>query len=58
MINITSVLNSLYFAPRMRAIERYATEAEALQMQVMKQLTGMAQHTEWGKLHHYASIKS
>ena len=32
MINITSVLNSLYFAPRMRAIERYATEAEALQM--------------------------
>ena len=58
MINITSVLNSLYFAPRMRAIERYATEAEALQMQVMKRLTGMAQHTEWGKLHHYASIKS
>ena len=58
MINITSVLNSLYFAPRMRAIERYATEAEALQMQVMKRLTGMAQHTEWGKLHYYASIKS
>lgn len=58
MINITSVLNSLYFAPRMRAIERYATEAEALQMQVMKRLTSMAQHTEWGKLHGYASMKS
>ena len=42
MINITPLLNNLYFAPRMRAIERYATDAEGLQMQVMRRLVQKA----------------
>ena len=58
MINITSILNNLYFTPRMRAIEQYATEAETLQMQVMHRLVSMARDTEWGKQHGFASIKS
>ena len=57
MINITPLLNNLYFAPRMRAIERYATDAEGLQMQVMRRLVQKAASTEWGKLYNYHTIR-
>ena len=57
-MSITKLLNNLYFAPRLRQIERYTTEAEALQMQVMHRLTHQAASTEWGKQYDYATLKS
>lgn len=57
-MNITSLLNNLYFAPRLKQIERYSTEAEALQEQVMKRLIGKASATEWGRKYDYASMHS
>ena len=57
-MSITKLLNNLYFAPRLRQLERYATDAEALQMQVMNRLVAKAAATEWGKKYDYATLKS
>ena len=47
-----------YFAPRYRTIERYATEAESLQMGVLRRLLALAADTEWGHQHHFRDIQS
>ena len=55
-MNITKILNKLYFAPRLKKIDRYATQAGELQLKVLKRLLKKAANTEWGKNHDYASI--
>lgn len=57
-MNITPILNNLYFAPRLKQIERYATQAEALQMAVLKRLVSKAARTEWGKKYNYDTIQT
>ena len=47
-----------FFTGRARAIDRYATCAEDIQRGVLDRLLRQAGETEWGKLHHYASIHS
>ena len=47
-----------FFTGRARAIDRYATCAEDIQRGVLYRLLRQAGETEWGKLHHYASIHS
>ena len=55
-MNITRLLDKIYFAPRLREIGRYAGHSEELQQKVMQRLVRAAAGTEWGKKHDFASI--
>ncbi|MCR4765853.1 MAG: GH3 auxin-responsive promoter family protein [Bacteroidaceae bacterium] len=55
---ITGIANNVYFAPRYRRIERYATQATDIQEQVLRRLIHKAAHTEWGGKYDYTSIKN
>ncbi len=56
-MNITSILRPV-FERRYRQIERYATEAEALQRGVLARLIETGCSTEWGHRHHFSNIQS
>ncbi len=56
MMNITGLLNKIYFAPRYKEIELYAGHAEELQQKVLQRLLCKASATEWGRKYGYASI--
>lgn len=45
------------FLPRQHKLDRYQTQAEELQMQVLRTLTRKAKDTQWGTEHHFATIK-
>ena len=47
-MNETSLLNNI-FKLRAKKIDKYATEAEAIQMRVLTELVQKAAGTEWGK---------
>ena len=53
----TKFVNKVYFRPRMKALEKYATNAEEIQMDVLKQLVSKAVDTEWGKKYGFANIR-
>ena len=55
-MNITSLLNKAYFAPRLKEIGQYATRSEELQNGVLQRLLHLAAGTEWGKKYNYADI--
>ncbi|MDR0976719.1 MAG: GH3 auxin-responsive promoter family protein [Prevotellaceae bacterium] len=57
-MSLTSSLNNLFFAPRLKRIEHYALQSEALQARVLQRLLYKAGHTEWGKMFDYPSIRS
>ncbi|MBO4985517.1 MAG: GH3 auxin-responsive promoter family protein [Bacteroides sp.] len=57
-MNITKLLNKLYFTPRRKKIERYADHAGELQASVLQRLVKLAANTEWGKKYDYASIRT
>ncbi len=57
-MNTTTILNRLYFARRQKAIARYATHAEEIQMKVMNRLVSDAKNTLWGREHGYAGVNS
>jgi len=57
-MNITKLLNKVYFAPRLKEIELYTEHAGELQAGVLKRLVHMAANTEWGKKYDYASIRT
>lgn len=57
-MSVTSFLNKVYFAPRLKEIEQYATRSSELQQRVLQRLIRMAADTEWGKKYGYASIRS
>ena len=46
-MNITTLLNKVYFTPRLKKIDLYANRAEELQHQVLNRLVRMAENTEW-----------
>ncbi len=56
-MNLTSLLRHA-FAPRYRALEKYATCAEELQIAALHRLLHKAQHTAWGRDHAFGAIKS
>ena len=56
-MSITSMVRPVFWTRR-RALERYGHEAEALQRGVMKRLVQKAEHTEWGKSHGFAKVKT
>ena len=54
-MSLTSIIRP-FFEPRFRKIETFATDAEALQMQVLRKLVGQARNTEWGRQHGFGDI--
>lgn len=56
-MNFTPLMKPV-FRNRVSKISRYATQAEALQRDVLKRLVGSAAATEWGIKHNYQAIKS
>ena len=55
-MNITTLLDKVYFAPRLKKIDFYANRAGELQHRVLDRLVRMAENTEWGKKYDYKSI--
>lgn len=53
----TTKLIGKYFVSRQKAVERYDTQAEAIQMGVMQHLVRKAAQTEWGKAHQFEQIR-
>ncbi len=47
-----------FFAPRWQELERHEKEAEALQHEVLSRLVNRAKDTEWGRYHHFGSMKT
>ena len=56
-MSITSVIRPL-FNSRLRELDLYSTEAECLQMDVMRRLTRQASQTEWGRTHGFSDVRS
>ncbi len=56
-MSLTSIIRP-FFNGRLRAIERYGTQAENIQRHVLQKLVDKAADTEWGKAHHYDTIRS
>ena len=57
-MNLTPIINKLYFARRAKAIANYVGRAEELQMQVLRYLLHSAAKTEWGVEHGYSDINT
>lgn len=57
-MNITRLLNNIYFSPRLKEIERYDNHAGELQQRVLQRLIRLAAGTEWGKKYDYATIRT
>lgn len=55
-MNKTKLISNFFFSRR-KNISRYETQAEELQMNVLRHLTRKARYTEWGKEHHFAQTK-
>ena len=55
-MNLTPIINKLYFARRAKAIANYVGHAEELQMQTLRYLLRSAAKTEWGVKHGYSDI--
>ncbi|MCR5179685.1 MAG: GH3 auxin-responsive promoter family protein [Bacteroidaceae bacterium] len=54
-MSLTSIIRPILLR-RCKALDAYATQAEALQMGVLRRLLRAAQNTEWGQQHNYATI--
>ena len=54
---ITPIIRPL-FALRRNALSKYQTQAEQLQMQVLRRLTSKAERTEWGREHGFESLRT
>lgn len=57
-MNLTRIINRLYFNRRYKAIQRYSSNAESVQKKILQKLLSKAAATEWGRMHGYASIKT
>ena len=56
-MNTTKVIGKV-FEPRLKQIDRYATQAGEIQHNVLMKLLKKAGNTEWGKKYDYKSIRS
>ncbi len=57
-MNLTSLVDTLYFTPRYHKIERYADHAAEIQNHVFQRLISCAANTEWGRKYGYSTIRS
>ena len=56
-MSITRLIRPI-FAPRIKKLEAYATQAEDIQMSVLKRMLTEARDTQWGRQHHFAEIRT
>ena len=56
MMNITKLIRP-FFIPRQKAIASYALHAEAIQMNVLRNLIKQTSATEWGLKYDYKHMK-
>ena len=56
-MNITKLVRPFFFS-RLRAIDSYTSQAEAIQHKVFRHLIREAASTEWGREYDYEHIKS
>lgn len=57
-MDLTPLLNKVYFSKRLKSISRYDNHSEEIQNDVLLRLVANAADTEWGKAHDYANIAS
>ncbi|MDE5981268.1 MAG: GH3 auxin-responsive promoter family protein [Bacteroidaceae bacterium] len=48
----------LVLSPRLRQLDKYATQAEELQTKALRRLVRLARNTEWGHRHGFANIST
>lgn len=48
----------LVLSPRLRQLDKYATQAEELQIKALRRLVRLARNTEWGHRHGFANIST
>lgn len=48
----------LVLSPRLRQLDKYATQAEELQIKALRRLVRQARNTEWGHRHGFANIST
>lgn len=56
-MSITSIARN-FFAPRLKELERYATDAAAIQQRMLRYLTTNAKYTEYGRRYMFGNIQS
>ena len=57
-MNVTPILDKIYFARRQKAMKHYKGHAEEIQRNVLRYLVRAAAKTEWGTSHGYSEIKN
>lgn len=57
-MNVTSIINNVYFARRAKAISRYDKHSEEIQNKVLCNLIEGGKDTEWGHDHAYGGISN
>lgn len=55
-MSITSIVRN-FFLSRQKELDRYATDAEAMQQEVLDYLTERARETEYGRKHSFSNIR-
>ena len=55
-MSITSIARN-FFAPRLKELERYATDAAAIQQRMLRYLTTNAKYTEYGRRNMFGNIQ-
>ena len=56
-MNLTHIIRPI-FSSRLRELDRYATQAQQLQLDVLKRLLSKASDTQWGHQHGYNNTLS
>ena len=57
-MNLTSIVNKLYFQPRHRELERYTHGGDAIQDEILRYLVEQGKDTEYGRNHLFSTIHS
>lgn len=57
-MNLTSIVNKLYFQPRRRELERYINEGEEMQHEILQYLVKRGKDTEYGRKFLFSTINN
>ena len=57
-MNLTSIVNKLYFQPRRRELERYINKGEEMQHEILQYLVKRGKDTEYGRKYLFSTIKN
>ena len=57
-MNLTSIVNKLYFQPRRRELERYINKGEEMQHEILQYLVKHGKDTEYGRKYLFSTINN